>query len=73
MADPLGAPGSPGIGPHGAPLGVVPGVSFGFTVDGLVLLPGVGEFGELDPGTVDGLVLPGGVDVPAGGVAVPGV
>jgi hypothetical protein len=33
-----------------------------------VLLPGVGGFGEFDPGTVLGVV---GVEVPPGGVAVP--
>jgi hypothetical protein len=33
-----------------------------------VLLPGVGWFGEFDPGTVVGVV---GIDVPPGGVAVP--
>jgi hypothetical protein len=37
------------------------------TLEGCVLLPGVGWFGEFDPGTVLGEV---GVDVPPGGVAV---
>jgi len=37
-----------------------------------VLLPGVGGFGEFDPGTVPGVGLGVvGVDVPPGGVAVP--
>ena len=43
-----------------------------------MLLPGVGELGEFEPGTVEGaddpgLVVPGDVDEPAGGVDVPGV
>lgn len=83
-AEPLGEPGVPGNVPHGEPLGL-PGFGvFGFTVEGCVLLPGVGGFGELEPGTVDGTGgvvepaggvadLDGGVAVPAGGVTVPGV
>jgi hypothetical protein len=74
----LELPAVPGIVPHGEVLlGVLPGVVFGFIVDGCVLLPGVVEFGVVAPGTGDddvGVdVLPGGVDVLAGGVAVPGV
>ena len=66
-AELLGAPGVPGMVPHGEPLGVVPGVTevFGFTVEGCVALPGVGGFGELDPGTLDGDV--GGFTAPVGG------
>jgi len=65
--EPLGAPGVPGMGPHGEPPGVVPGVAevFGLTVEGCVALPGVGGFGEFDPGTVDGEV--GGFTAPVGG------
>ena len=52
----LGVPAVPGNGPHGEPPGVVPGVVcvFGFTVEGCVLLPGVGGAGEFDPGTLPG-------------------
>ena len=57
---------APGIFPQGPPLGLVCGV-FGLTLEGCVLLPGVGGFGEFDPGTVLGVV---GVEVPPGGVAV---
>ena len=39
-------------------------------VEGFVVLPGVGGFVEVAPGTVDGVVLAGGVAVCAGGVAV---
>ena len=64
----------PGKFPHGPPVGMVPGVVFGFTVDGVVLLPGLGGFVEFEPGTVDGVVGFGlgtvGVDVLPGGVAV---
>ena len=65
--EPLGAPGVPGNVPHGDPLGLVPGVAevFGFTVEGCVVLPGVGGFGEFDPGTLDGDV--GGLTEPVGG------
>jgi hypothetical protein len=85
-AGPLGDPGVPGRVPQGDPLGLVPGLLgvFGFTVEGCVLLPGAGGFGEFEPGTVDGVlgvVVPvggvagvvGGVAVPEGVVAVPGV
>jgi len=74
----------PGKGPHGEPLGAVPGVVvvLGFTVEGCVVLPGVGLFGELepgavvfgvplgepDPGAVCGVVDPvGGLTLPVGG------
>lgn len=89
VADPLGAPGVPGSDPQGDPLGEVPGVVFGSIVDGLVVLPGFGWFGEFEPGTVEGVefgelgveVVPGwpgvdwppGVDVAPEGFAVPGV
>ncbi len=78
---------APGMVPHGPPDGLLSGFVFGFTVDGFVLLPGVGEAGEFEPGTVDGVVelglvelgfvefgfvAPGVVEDP-GGVAVPGV
>jgi len=76
----------PGKVPHGDPLGLVPGLFevLGSTVEGWVLLPGVGEFGEFEPGTVEGalgVVVPVGgvvgvvcgVTVPVGGVVVPGV
>lgn len=62
------APGvAPGKLPHGDPLGVVPGVFglFGFTVEGCVLLPGVGGVIEFEPGIADG-----GEDPVGGGVAV---
>jgi len=73
VAEPFGEPVVPGRFPHGALLGfVLPGVVFGFTVDGLVLFPGVGEFGELAFGTVEGVVEPGVCVVP-GVVVVPGV
>jgi hypothetical protein len=84
---PLGDAGVPGKVPHGDPLGLVPGTLgvFGSTVEGCTLLPGVGGFGEFEPGTVGGVlrfvvpvggvtgVVGGGVVVPVGGVAVPGV
>lgn len=83
--DPSFAPGAVGKGPHGEPLGPVPGLLevFGFTVEGCVLLPGVGGFGEFEPGTVEGVfggVAPvggftgavGGFVAPVGGVAAPG-
>jgi hypothetical protein len=84
VVEPLEAPGVPGKFPHGPPVGLVPGVVFGFTVDGVVLLPELGGFVEFEPGTVDGVVgvglgvvgvdvLPGGVAVFPGAVAVPGV
>jgi hypothetical protein len=73
----------PGKVPQGEPLGEVRGVLvvLGLTVEGCVLLPGVGELGEFDPGAVVlgfplGEVEPGfcpgvvcGVALPAGGVA----
>ena len=57
----LGAPGVPGNVPQGDPMGVVPGLFgvFGFTVEGCVLLPGVGLPGEFEPGTVSGVVFLG--------------
>lgn len=60
----------PGIVPHGDPLGVVPGAVdvFGFTVEGLVLLPGVGAWVELAPGTAEGLL---GLEVPVVGEVDP--
>ena len=74
VADPPAAPGVPGKGPHGEPVGLCPGFVFGFTVEGVVPLPGVGGLVEFAPGTVDGtVVLPGGVVVLGVGVAVPGV
>lgn len=55
----------PGMFPQGDPLGVV----LGFVVEGCVVLPGVVEFGEVDPGEVvfgvelePGVVEPGLVD-----------
>jgi len=73
-------PGMPGKGPQGEPLGVVELGSIG---DGWVLVPGVGVFGEAEPGTgvgggvvgIAGLLggvtgVPAGVAVLAGGVAV---
>lgn len=63
----------PGKLPHGEPLGVVPGfvVVLGLTVEGCVGVPGVGGFGEFEPGTACGVAVPaGGVAVLAGGVAV---
>jgi hypothetical protein len=64
------APGVPGRLPQGELLGVVPGVEFGFMVEGCVVLPGVGDVVEFAPGTGGGVV---GVAVFPGGVAVPGV
>jgi hypothetical protein len=68
------APAVPGKDPQGEPLGLFPGVVFGSIVDGFVVLPGVGGFGEFAPGTVDGALGVGdgvvGVEVPPGGVAV---
>ena len=77
---------APGRVPHGEPLGEPPGLFgvFGLTVDGCVVLPGVGlvgvvepgtvalgvPLGEVDPGVVCCVALAGGVAVPAGGVAV---
>lgn len=71
----------PGKGPHGEPLGEVPGVVvvLGFTVEGCVVLPGVGLFGELEPGAVVfgvplGEADPGavcGVVDPVGGLTLP--
>ena len=65
--------------PHGEPLGEVPGFVevLGLTVDGCVLVPGVGAFGEFEPGTVVFGVPLGDVDpgvvcgLPVGGVVVP--
>jgi hypothetical protein len=84
--EPSVAPGAAGNGPHGEPPGLVPGLLglFGFTVEGCVLLPGVGGFGELEPGTVGGVLdvvelvggftgVVGGVVEPVGGVVAPGV
>jgi hypothetical protein len=84
--EPLVVPGAAGNCPHGEPLGLVPGVLglFGLTVEGCVLLPGVGGFGEFEPGTVEGVFgvvafvggftgAVGGVVGPVGGVVVPGV
>jgi len=61
----------PGKVPQGDPPGVVPGAVdvFGFTVDGLVLLPRVAGFVEFDPGTVDGAV--GGFVDPVCGLTEP--
>ncbi|HEY6764190.1 MAG TPA: hypothetical protein VI386_05415 [Candidatus Sulfotelmatobacter sp.] len=66
-------PAVPGKDPQGEPLGEVPGVLevFGFTVEGCVLLPGVGLFGELEPGTVPGVE--GFVVLPVEPVPAPGV
>ena len=71
----------PGKGPHGEPLGEVPGVVVvgGGTVEGCVVLPGVGLFGELEPGAVVfgvplGEADPGavcGVVDPVGGLTLP--
>jgi hypothetical protein len=74
----------PGRFPHGELLGVLPGVVFGFVVEGCVVLPGVGGLVEFAPGTGDGVVgtgdgvvgvevLPGGVAEFPDGVVVPGV
>ena len=64
-------PGVPGMFPHGEPAGfTVPGAGFGLTVEGVVVVPGVGFVVEFDPGTEFGVVLAGGVAVCAGGVAV---
>lgn len=78
----LEAPGVPGAVAQG-PLDLLPGVVFGFMVEGWVVLPGVGGLVEFDPGTVLGVLGVGlgvvGVAVPPGvegfgdGVAVPGV
>ena len=80
--------GLPGKVPQGlVALGSLGVVVLGSIGDGCVLLPGVGVFGEFEPGTVvigGGVVgvaeFPGGVTAvpcgvagPAGGVAVPGV
>jgi hypothetical protein len=70
---------APGRVPQGEPLGEPPGLFgvFGLTVDGCVVLPGVGLVGVVEPGTVVFGVPLGDVDpgvvcwVPAGGVAVP--
>ena len=56
----------PGKVPHGEP-GVFPGVVFGLTVEGCVVLLCVGELGFV-PGTVDGAV---GVAEPDCCAAVP--
>lgn len=75
---------APGNVPQGEPLGEPPGLfgGLGFTVDGCVVLPGVGLAGEFDPGTVPfgvpfGVVDPGVVCcvvLPPGGVTgEPGV
>jgi hypothetical protein len=64
----------PGMVPHGEPPGVVPGAVdvFGFTVEGCVLLPGVGELVEFVPGGLLGGVAPvGGATDPVGGFTVP--
>ena len=71
----------PGKGPHGEALGEVPGVVVvgGVTVEGCVVLPGVGLFGELEPGAVVfgvplGEADPGavcGVVDPVGGLTLP--
>jgi hypothetical protein len=63
----LEAPGVPGAVPHGDPFALLPGVVFGFMVEGSVLLPGVGGFVEFEPGTVLGVL---GVGLGAVGVAV---
>jgi hypothetical protein len=67
----------PGIVPHGDPLGVVPGAVdvFGFTVEGWVLLPVVGDWVEFAPGTAEALLefevpVVGEVD-PVGGFTEP--
>ena len=66
----------PGKVPHAEPLGEVPGVVvvLGLTVEGWVGLPGVGVFGEFEPGTVLGVPL-GEVDpgVVCPGLVCPGV
>lgn len=77
---------APGRVPHGEALGELPGLFgvFGLTVDGSVVLPGVGlvgvvepgtvvfgvPLGEADPGEVCSVVPAGGVALPVGGVAV---
>jgi hypothetical protein len=77
--EPLEAPGVPGAVPQGPP-DLLPGVVFGFMVEGSVVLPGVGGLVEFEPGTVLGAFGVGlgvvGVAVRPGvgeGVAVPGV
>jgi hypothetical protein len=77
--EPLEAPGVPGAVPQGPP-DLLPGVVFGFMVEGSVVLPGVGGLVEFEPGTVPGAFGVGlgvvGVAVPPGGgegVAAPGV
>ncbi|MGA8540788.1 MAG: hypothetical protein WB566_14895 [Terriglobales bacterium] len=73
LVDPPVAPGVPGKVPHGEPVGLFPGFVFGFTVEGVVLVPGVDGLVEFAPGTVDGTVeFPGGVEV-FPGVDAPGV
>jgi hypothetical protein len=47
--------GVPGKLPHGAPEGEVPFGVFGLTVDGCVVLPGVGEVGVVVPGVDPGV------------------
>ncbi|HXM13220.1 MAG TPA: hypothetical protein VN946_24935 [Terriglobales bacterium] len=73
-AVPPAAPGALGRFPHGEVPGVPPRVVFGFMVEGFVVLPGVGGFVELAPGTVDGVFGVGegvvGVEELAGGVAL---
>jgi hypothetical protein len=68
------APVVPGRDPQGEPLGLFPGVVFGSIVEGFVVLPRVGGFGEFAPGTGAGALGVGdgvvGVAVPPGGVAV---
>jgi len=63
-------PVAPGMDPQGDVGEDDPGVLFGFIVDGWVVLPGVGVFGDVAPGTVGGLV---GVAVLPRGVALPEV
>jgi hypothetical protein len=64
----VGVPAVPGIEPQGEVCADEPGVVLGFIVDGCVVLPGVGGFVDVAPGTGVGVV---GVAVP-GGVVVPG-
>jgi hypothetical protein len=63
-------PVAPGMGPQGDVVEDEPGVLFGFIVEGRVVLPGVGGFGDVAPGTVGGFV---GVAVLPGGGALPDV